>query len=203
MQIFYSAASPFVRKCLVAAHELGLADRLQHLPGAAHPVNRDPAIVARNPLGKVPTLVADDGTVLYDSRVICEYLNELGGGALLPAPGPARWRALVDQSLADGICDAAILARYETALRPEALRWNEWTAGQLDKVRSALAEIEARAGGFGDRVDLGTIAFGCALGYLDLRFAALAWRDAHPQAAAWFARFDARASMVATRPPPA
>jgi len=136
MQIFHSAASPFVRKCLVAAHELGLADRIERVPGAAHPVKRDPTIVARNPLGKVPTLIADDGTVLYDSRVICEYLNELCGGALLPRQGPARWRVLVDQALADGICDAAILARFETALRPEALRWNDWTAGQLDKVSS-------------------------------------------------------------------
>jgi glutathione S-transferase len=201
LKIFYSAASPYVRKCLVAASELGLADRIERLPSAAHPVNRDPTVVARNPLGKVPTLITDDGTALYDSRVICEYLNDLCGGGLLPRQGPARWRVLVEQSLADGICDAAILARYETALRPEALRWNDWTAGQLEKIASGLADLEARAVDFGDRVDLGTIAAGCALGYLDLRFASLAWRDAQPDAAAWFARFDGRDSMVATRPP--
>ena len=203
MKIFYSVASPFARKCVVAAHELGLRDRLELLPANAHPVNRDRTIVAHNPLGKVPTLITDEGGVLYDSRVICEYLNDLCGGALLPLRGPARWRVLVDQSLADGICDAAILARYETALRPEALRWNDWTSGQLDKVASGLADLEARAAGFGDRVDLGTIGVGCALGYLDLRFASLAWRTAHPSAAAWFERFGARESMVATRPPPA
>jgi glutathione S-transferase len=201
MKIFYSAASPFVRKCLVAAHELGLRDRLELLPGAAHPVNRDPAIVAKNPLGKVPTLITDDGAVLYDSRVICEYLDVVGGGHLLPREGAQRWTALVEQALADGIMDAAVLARYEAAVRPENLRWNEWTAGQLDKVTCGLAEIERRVGGFGERVDVGTIAIGCALGYLDLRFASLEWRATYPRTAAWFERFGARESMAATRPP--
>lgn len=203
MKIFHSPASPFVRKCLVAAFELGLSDRIERLPAAAHPIDRDRTIVAHNPLGKVPTLITDDGAALYDSRVICEYLNDLGGGGLLPAQGPARWRTLVEQSLADGICDAAVLARYETAVRPEALRWNDWTTGQLDKIACGLAELEARAAGFGDRVDLGTIAFACALGYLDYRYASLAWRETHPNAAAWFEWFGGRDSMVATRVPPA
>ena len=203
MKIYHAAASPFVRKCLVAAHELGLRERIELVPAAAHPVNRDRALVARNPLGKIPTLVTDDDAVLYDSRVICEYLNAQGDGRLLPREGGARWRVLVDQSLADGIMDAAVLARYETVVRPEALRWNDWTAGQLEKVTSGLADLEARAGGFGDRVDLGTIAFGCALGYLDFRFPALDWRGGHPNAAAWFLRFGDRESMVATRPPAA
>ena len=99
--------------------------------------------------------------------------------------------------------DAALLARYETAVRPENLRWDDWTAGQLDKVTCGLAEVERRAAGFGSRVDVGTIAVGCALGYLDFRFASLAWRGQHPDTAAWFERFGARASMVATRPPAA
>jgi len=203
MKIFYAAASPFVRKCLVAAHELGLRERLELLPAAAHPVNRDRTIIAHNPLGKVPTLITDDGAVLYDSRVIFEYLNVLGSGRLIPHEGPARWAALVLQSLADGIMDAAVLARYETAVRPENLRWNDWTAGQLDKVTCGLAEIERHAAGFGDRVDVGTIAVGCALGYLDFRFASLAWREKHGNTSAWFERFGARDSMVATRPPAA
>jgi len=191
-----------VRKCLVAADELGLADRIERLPAAANPINRDQTVVASNPLGKVPTLITDDGAVLYDSRVICEYLNDLADGELLPRRGGARWRTLVEQSLADGISDAAVLARYETAMRPEALRWDAWTAGQLEKIASGLAALEARAVDLGDRVDLGTIAFGCALGYLDFRFASLAWRDGHPNAAAWFEWFGGRDSMVATRPPP-
>ncbi len=203
MKLFHSAASPFVRKCLVVAHELGLADRIELLPAAAHPVARDRAIVAHNPLGKVPTLFTDQGEVLYDSRVICEYLDTMAGGKLIPPPGPTRWSALVEQSLADGINDAAVLARYEAALRPEALRWSEWSAGQLDKVNSGLDELEACAAGFGERVDIGTVAFACALGYLDYRFAALGWRATRPHTAAWFERFSARPSMRATQTPPA
>jgi glutathione S-transferase len=201
VKLFYSATSPFVRKCLVAAHELGLRDRIELTPAVPHPVNRDAAIVAKNPLGKAPTLIADDGTVLYDSRVICEYLNALAEGALIPAGRAAHWRAAVDQSLADGITDAAVLARYETALRPEGLRWPEWAAGQLDKVRSGLAEIERRAPEFADRIDIGTIATGCALGYLDFRYSHLAWRSECPVSASWFERFNSRPSMLTTRPP--
>jgi glutathione S-transferase len=201
MKIFFSATSPFVRKCLVVAHELGLRDRIELLPGAPHPVNRDATIVAHNPLGKVPTLIADDGMVLYDSRVICEYLDALGDGALIPERGPARWHVLTEQSLADGITDAAVLARYETAMRPQSLRWTDWTTGQLDKVRCGLTELERLAPGFVDRVDVGTIAIGCSLGYLDYRYGSLAWREKCPVMAAWFERFGGRPSMLATCPP--
>ncbi len=201
MKIFYAAPSPFVRKCLVVAHELGLRERLELVPAAPHPVNRSAAIIAHNPLGKAPTLIGDDGTVIYDSRVICEYLNALGDGRLIPARGCARWQALVEQSLGDGIMDAAVLARYEATVRPESVRWSEWTAGQLDKVNCGLAEIERLAPNFAERVDVGTIAVGCALGYLDLRYASLKWREKCPGAAVWFERFGARDSMAATRPP--
>ena len=203
MKLFYAATSPFVRKCLVTAHELGLRDRLELLPAAAHPVNRDRALVAHNPLGKIPTLITEDGTVLYDSRVICEYLNTLGDGDLIPLQGPERWAVLVDQALADGILDAAVLTRYETAARPENLRWNDWVVGQLDKVTCGLAELERRARALVDRVDAGTIAVGCALGYLDFRFASLAWREKCPETAVWFEQFGKRDSMVATQPPSA
>jgi glutathione S-transferase len=171
------------------------------LPASAHPVDRDRTIVAHNPLGKVPTFFTDDGTVLFDSRVIVEYLNTLAGGALVPRDGGLRWHVLVEQALADGILDAALLARYETAVRPENLRWAEWTAGQLDKIQCALDDLEKRVAGFGDRVDVGTIACACALGYLDFRFPAIAWRSGHPALASWFDKFGARDSMVETRPP--
>ncbi len=200
MKLFYSASSPFVRKCLVSAHELGLRARIELLPAAPHPVNRDRAVVALNPLGKIPTLITDEGTVLYDSRVICEYLNSLGDGRLLPAPGPARWPILVDQALADGLMDAAVLVRYESAARPENLRWDDWVAGQFDKVNCGLADLERRASGFGLRVDAATIAVGCALGYLDFRFVSLAWRARCPAADGWFEQFGARDSMASTRP---
>lgn len=203
MKLHHSATSPFVRKCLVVAQELGLRDRIDLVPANAHPVTRDRALVAVNPLGQVPTLVTDDGAILHDSRVICEYLNDLAGGELIPSDPAERWPVLVAQSLADGMTDAALLTRYETAARPEALRWSGWIEGQLDKVACGLAELEGRASGFGDRVDLGTIAFACSLGYLDFRFASLGWRDRHPNAAAWYEWFGGRDSMVATRPPAA
>jgi glutathione S-transferase len=202
VKLFYSPTSPFVRKCLVAARELGLREKIEFLPANANPINRDRTIIPHNPLGQVPTLLLDDGTALYDSRVIVEYLNDLADGDLLSRTGPERWRILVEHSLADGILGAALLARYETAVRPENLRWNDWTAGQLDKITTGLDALENRAAGFGDRVDLGTIAFGCALGYLDFRFPHLEWRNGRPNTAAWFEWFGGRDSMVETRPPP-
>ena len=201
MKLFHSASSPFVRKCLVVAHELGLRERIELVPGAAHPVNRDASIVAHNPLGKVPTLITDDGKVLFDSRVICEYLDTLANGSLIPRTGSPHWRALTEQALADGMTDAAVLVRYENTVRPESLRWTLWSRGQLDKVHSGLAELERRAHDFPGRIEVGTIAIGCALGYLDFRYADLVWRRDHPRLAAWFETFDARPSMVATKPP--
>jgi glutathione S-transferase len=200
LKLYYSATSPYVRKCLVSAIELGLRDQIELLPAAPHPINRDRTLIVSNPLGKVPTLITEDGTVLYDSHVICEYLNALGDGHLLPEKVSARWPVYRDQALADGILDAAVLVRYETFARPESLRWKDWIDGQLDKVTCSLAELEQRAATF-ERVDLGNIAIGCALGYLDFRFASLGWQKTYPQTAAWFARFGARESMMATRPP--
>lgn len=200
MKLFYALASPFVRKCLVAAHELGLRDRIELVSAVPSPVNRDANVVAHNPLGKIPTLITADGVTLYDSRVICEFLDDLGGRRLLPAAGPRRWSVLVDQSLADGIMDAAVLGRYETFARPEALRWDAWLTGQFAKVDSSLNEFERRAAALGDRIDVGTIALGAALGYLDFRYASLAWRDRHPLLAQWFETFAARDSMKATNP---
>jgi glutathione S-transferase len=203
MKLFYSQTSPFVRKCLVTAHELNLAQRLELLPAVAHPVNRDRAVVARNPLGKIPALVTDAGAVLFDSRVICEYLNSLGDGHLLPASGAARFAVLTDQALADGLLDAAVLTRYESSLRPEHLRWADWSGGQMEKVNSALCDFEGRVAAWGSRMDLGLIALGCALGYLDFRYADLGWRQRSPSLARWYEQFAARESMGRTRPPAA
>jgi glutathione S-transferase len=197
MKLYFSATSPYVRKCLVVAHELGVADRIGLLPSNAHPVQRDATLVAQNPLGKVPTLVSDDGQVLYDSRVICEYLDSRFGGSLFPREGAARWQALTLQSLADGMLDAALLARYEEAARPEALRWAEWSDGQIDKLHTSLASLEAEPAKWQGRVDIGTLALGCALGYIDLRFDRLGWRGRYPQVAAWAADFLQRPSMAA------
>lgn len=197
MKLYFSPFSPYVRKCLVTGMELGLNERITLLASQAHPVQRSQDLIASNPLGKVPTLITDDGQVLYDSRVICEYLNVLGRGELFPSNGSARWQALTLQSLGDGILDAALLARYEDVARPETLRWADWKAGQLDKAHTSLAALEAAPQQLQDRVDIGSITIGCALWYLDLRFADLAWRDRHPKVATWYASFSQRPSMQA------
>jgi len=199
MQIYFSPFSPYVRKCLVVAHELGLGDRVQLLPSNANPVQRDQEIIARNPLGKVPTFVTDHGAVLYDSRVICEYLNELGNGTLFPHSGDARWNALTLQALGDGILDGALIARYEDAARPEPLRWPEWRAAQLDKAQTSLAHLSSNLDLIAPgRVDIGTLTVACALWYLDLRFADFGWRNRWPVVAAWYEDFSKRPSLQAT-----
>jgi glutathione S-transferase len=199
MKLFFSPTSPYVRKCLVVARELGVDGQIQLMGSSAHPVNRDASIIAANPLGKVPTLVTDAGTALYDSRVICEYLAATyGGGRLFPASGAARWQALTLQALADGMLDAALLARYEQIARPEELRWPDWQAGQLDKVETSLAALEAGEFALDQRVDIGTLALGCALWYVDLRFEQMAWRARFPRVAQWQHDFALRDSMQAS-----
>jgi glutathione S-transferase len=198
MKIYFSPFSPYVRKCLVTAHELELVDRIELLPSNAHPVQRDAEIIASNPLGKVPTFFTDDGSVLYDSRVICEYLDDLAGGTLFPRTKLARWQSLTLQSLADGMLDASLLARYEHVARPEAIRWSDWLNAQLDKVTTSLAALENASAELEHRVDIGTLSLGCALWYLDLRFADLGWRPRFPKMAAWYQEFGKRPSMQAS-----
>lgn len=197
MKLFFSPTSPFVRKCLAVAHELKLDDRLTLMPASASPINRDQTIIASNPLGKVPTLITDDGMALYDSRVICEYLNGLAGAELFPS-SPARWEALALQALGDGMMDAALLARYENHLRPEALRWPEWVAGQMDKIETSLRHLEQNPKVLGQSVHIGSLTLGCALWYLDLRYAEFGWRQRFPQVAAWAQAFMNRPSMTRT-----
>ncbi|MGH6906136.1 MAG: glutathione S-transferase C-terminal domain-containing protein, partial [Geminicoccaceae bacterium] len=135
------------------------------------------------------------------SRVICEYLDSLHDGArMFPGAGPARWTALRRQAEADGIMDAAVLARYETFVRPQEHRWGEWLEGQRQKFRRALDALEVEAGDFGNTVDIGTITIGCALGYLDFRYGTEDWRATRPKLAAWFAWFGKRPSMARTAP---
>jgi glutathione S-transferase len=201
MKLFFSPASPYVRKVMVVASELGLTDRIEKLPSAASPIKADQTVTPHNPTGKVPTLLTDDGVSLFDSRVICEYLDGIDGTQrIFPAAGPARWNALREQAIGDGLLDAALLSRYETFMRPEELRWDAWITGQLTKIDVSLAAIEAAADGFGSRVDIGTITMACALHYLDFRFGHRPWRDANPRTAAWFETFSQRPSMTASSP---
>lgn len=201
MKLFYSPTSPYVRKVTVLALETGLDSRVERVVTNTSPVQRDPGLGAENPLGKVPTLITEDGVVLYDSRVVCEYLDSLHNGAkMFPASGAARWAALQRQALGDGLLDALLLLRYEGFVRPPEKRWSEWIDGQMKKVDAGLAEVERAAGSFGETVDIGTITIGCALGYADFRFADKNWRAAYPKTAAWYAGLSKRASFTATMP---
>jgi glutathione S-transferase len=185
---------------MVTAHHLGLSDRIEKLPSKAHPIDRDKTIIPHNPLGKVPTLLTDDGMALFDSRVICEYLDDLAKGSIFPKEGAARWRALADQALADGILDAALLARYEARMRSEAERSADWRAGQMDKIATGIAHFGKSLAAGSKRLDIGTISLGCALGYLDFRFADYDWRAANPGIAAWYGEVAATPAMQATQP---
>ena len=199
MKIYFSPASPYVRKCLVVAHELGIVDQIEKLPSNAHPVNRDRLIIADNPLGQVPTFFTDEGAVIYDSRVICEYLNAKANGQLFPADGKQRWEVLTQQALADGMLGACLIARYEDVARPEAFRWGEWRAAQLDKVTTGLEWMEANQPSL-QSINIGTISLVCLLGYLDFRFPDFPWREKAPQTAHWFALLSKRASFKETLP---
>ncbi|MFM0200682.1 glutathione S-transferase [Paraburkholderia fungorum] len=202
MQLLHAPTSPYVRKVMVSAHLLGLAEHITLLPSAANPITRDDRIAAHNPLAKVPTLILADGHALYDSRVICEYLDSLQPDyALFPPPGASRWHALGRQALGDGLLDAALLARYEYTARPSGKQWEDWRAAQLIKVQACLAAIENEADALSNhRLTIGEVTIGCALGYLDFRFPELQWRDAHPKSARWHAQVQALPAMQATLP---
>lgn len=200
MKLFHSTASPFVRKVMVLAHETGLAERLTLVPSVVSPVARAAPVVAHNPTGHIPTLLLDDGEALYDSVVICQYLDGLHDGPPLhPPDGQQRLRALCLQALADGIMDAGVLIRFETGLRPENLRWPAWINGQRDKIRSSVAQLDTRWRAHLDGpLDIGVIATACALSYLDFRLPADTWRPLAPGLAEWLDAFAQRPSMQAT-----
>ena len=198
MKIRYSAASPYVRKVMAVAYEAGVAERLERVPTSVWAPDTD--IAKQNPLGKVPTLVTDAGEVLYDSPVICEYLDSLNPGArLFPPAGPARWKALQLQALADGVLDASILRRLESN-RPAGEQSKGWIERQAMVMSRGMTALDADAANWGEAVTIGTLAAGCACGYLDFRYAAEDWRRGRSKLAAWYERFAKRPSMQATVP---
>jgi glutathione S-transferase len=202
MKLRMNRASPFARKVRVLARECGIAPRIEEIDTTVSPVAANDELARENPLVKIPALVTEGGETLYDSRVICEYLDSLHAGRkLFPEDGARRYSALRRQALADGMLDAAVLCRYETAVRPEALRWREWIAGQKRKVFGGLAAFDAEAADWADAFDIGHIGAACACGYLDFRFADWDWRADHPRLARWFERAAKRPSMVDTVPP--
>ena len=188
MILYSSPASPFGRKVKIAAKLLGLWDRLTII--VADTLDPADPLRSQNPLGKIPTLVLDDGTALYDSRVIVQYLQELAGGeALLPKAGLARIMVLRGEALADGIQDASLLQVMEMRFRDAAKQEPKWLSHQAEKVTRGLAYLEQNLPS--EKPDLAAVATACALGYLDLRFSGT-WRAAQPKLAAWLARFEAQ-----------
>ena len=207
MKLLYAPTSPFARKVRAAAIELGLGDqlRLELVQVAPCKPNRDYA-KSHNPLRKIPALVTAEGMTIFDSTVICEYLDAMaGGGSIIPSEGYARWRVLTNHALAQGICEAAVLVRYETWLRPEALRWQELADDQWDRIDTGIEWFEQHAGELEGPVNLAHLTLGCALGYLDFRWPEHDWRTRNPAVAAWFGTLSQRPSFALTKPenPPA
>ncbi|CAM3641475.1 putative GST-like protein YibF [compost metagenome] len=202
MTLFHSPASPFVRKVLVVLHETGQTDRVALHAVNLTPVNPVAELNQGNPAGKIPALRLADGSVLHDSRVICEYLDlQHVGNPLIPREGWPRWHRLTLASLADAIMDAAVLTRYETFLRPKDKQWDAWIEAQQDKIRRGLSNLEQEHfAELASVFDIAAIGVACALGYLDLRFPDFGWREQQPQLAGWYAQVSQRESMQATDP---
>ena len=198
LRLHWSPKSPYVRKVLICAHELGLADRLELVRSVAAMSKPNARLMQDNPLSKIPTLVLEDGFALFDSAVICEYLDELGAGTLFPRAGSDKWQALRWHAFGDGLLDALILWRNErerTTPLPALL-----DAFEL-KTRAALKQLDDEAQALNETAfSIGHIALGCALGYLDYRFDAFGWRAQAPRLAEWYAEIRTRPSFQTTEP---
>ena len=200
MKLFYSPLSPYVRKVMITAHELGLADRIEKVEEGTTPLDPNPEVVAANPVGRIPAPVTEDHGTLMDSRVICRYLNSLGGGKLYGS-GAEEWPIIAREALAEGIIDSALLAAYERRMRPEDMQFEPWVDGQKTKIRNGLSAVNARMGEWsGSGLTVDSIALGAALGYIDFRHGDLGWRDQNAALADWYAGFAERPSMQATAP---
>lgn len=198
MKLHYAPTSPFVRKVMVLLHETETLDSVELHNVATTPYAPSADVQASNPLAKIPALERADGPALYDSRVICEYLNaradsDLYGGG---------WDSKVLEATADGIMEAAVLMTYEMRLRPEAQQSPDWIKAQLGKVLGACSALNARwMSHLQGPLDMGQIAVGCALAYVDFRHPDAGWRVGNEALADWFKTFESRDSMQATQPP--
>lgn len=198
IKLHWSPKSPYVRKVMICAHELGLVDRLELVRSVAAMLKPNARLMDDNPLSKIPTLVLDDGFVLFDSPVICEYLNDLAAGPLFPASGQARWQALRWQAFGDGVLDALILWRNE---RERDVPLEPLMAAFDLKLRQSLAVLDGEAAALADApFGIGQVSIACALGYIDYRFDALGWRAMAPRLADWLAGVAQRPSWQLTEP---
>lgn len=201
MKLHWSPRSPFVRKVVILLKETGLESRVQLVRSVAAIATPNPAIMADNPLSQIPALVLPGGEPLYDSPVICEYLDSLHDGPrFFPAAGPARWTALRRQALGDGMLSVLLIWRQERMKTP-AQQLDSWLRAFALKISTALDRLEDEAPALADSgFDIGHLTLGCTLSYLDYRFADLDWRAGRPQLASWHAGFCLRPSAQATVP---
>lgn len=201
MKLHWSPRSPYVRKVMIVAHETGLAGRIERVRTVVAMTSPNPGLMIDNPLSKIPTLVLDDGTVLYDSPVICEYLDSLHDGPkFFPADPRERITALRRQALGDGFLDLLVLWRNEI-LRPAERQSPVHLASFATRYDAVLAALDREAPRLeAGPLSIGHVALGCALSYLDFRYADRDWRAGHPRVAGWHATFAARASVRATEP---
>lgn len=199
LQLHDNPFSPFCRKVQVLLHESGQKDDVEILYAVGTALAPEKMPTAHNPLGKIPTLVRDDGPAIYDSRVICRYLDARGKAEMYPES--RIWEVLTLEATADGIMEAAVLMVYEGRVRPEDKQFQPWVDAQWDKVARSLDAINGRwMGHLAGHMDMGHIAVACALGYLDIRLDARNWRQGRDGLAAWYDAFAKRDSMVATAP---
>jgi glutathione S-transferase len=195
MKIHGDIISPFTRMCMITAHELGLKDKVSLIAAHAKPNQVNPDLEKLSPIGKIPVLETDHGHPIYDSRVIMEYIAHVAGSrSFIPDDGVARFRILTMLALAQGMADAGVALRYETAMRPEEHRWPDYADRLRARIRASVAEMERHADQL-TGVNAATVATACALGYIDFRHAALNWRDGNPKTTAFAATFKERQSM--------
>lgn len=198
MKLYWSSRSPYVRKVMICIHELGLQDKIERVPAVVSLSQPNVTVMRDNPLGRIPTLILDDGTVFHESLLICEYLDGTQGGTLFPAKGPARWTALRRHALGNGLLDALLLWRSEIG-KPAARQTPEWLSTFALKTRNALAVIEGDADALAATpFDIGHVGIGAALAYLDFRFGDFGWRKDHPRTDAWMQQFSQRESVRKT-----
>ncbi len=196
MKLYGAVLSPFVRMCLVTAHELGLKDKLTHVHASVSPIAINPDLARLSPIGKIPVLETDHAHAIYDSRVIMEYLAHVGGSrSFIPDDGVKRFRVLTLLALSQGIAEAAVALRYEQAQRPESARWPEFMERQKARIIDGLDEVEKNWQGDLTGVSAGSVAMACAIGYIDLRHAELDWRKSRPHTALHIDAFATRPSM--------
>ena len=204
MKLTFSPGSPFARKVRIAAIELGLIDKIEFVPTIVVPAQPNDEYSKITPLKKLPVLILGDGSVILDSYVIVEYLDELaGGGKLIPASGPDRWKVKSDHSLLQGMIDSMLLCRYERMVRPQGLQWQGWSDDHWNRAWMGMARFNGKPEVLSRPLDIVQISLACVLGYADYRYADCGWRTAYPNLAAFYERMLSRPSVKISVPPAA